>query len=299
MEPTSPTVSPGLPLLQLAQRFFAWWGAELAALIPASWRGAPPLQHLMREGVFCVDLKLPLAAERSLAAALRYQLMAQSPVPLDACIYDHRILNRDRQANEIDVRVVMTTLPRLAALNDQLHSDGARPELIGASMAGETYVFQRARRASRDAGARTRLWLGLSAALLLSILPLLHLTASSWASRLDAQMRALQQDIRPRVQVRSAAESLEAHGPVLSTRLREPPLMPMLHTIMAAHDKSDWAKSIDLSARKLTLTVHSSAPQELRTRLETQTALQGWRWRIVPPADLLDETAPTLMEATR
>jgi hypothetical protein len=293
------TLSAAAPVLNGAARFFAWWGGELAALIPAPWRGPPPVQHLMSGGIFTLDLQLPQAAQRNLQHALRYQLMAQSPVPVDACIYDSRIIARDKTQGSIEVRVVMTTLERLAKLNDQLRSEGQSPQLIGASVGGETYVFQRARRSAAHGGTRTRLWLGLSVALLLSLVPLVKLGADFLSARSDAQLRSLQTRAAPQLRQRAAGQALARHGPLLQQRMNEPALLPLLAALQTAHGPKDWTELVSLSANTLRVALHSDDPQALRARLQAAPNLSTWQWRIVPPADPTAASAPIMIEATR
>jgi hypothetical protein len=329
-------------LVGLLAQFLRWWGDELAALIPASWRGSPavllslgrrdvtitglseivrldaPLAALdslqtdqfiratrareidicMEDGVFRLDLHLPEAIQRSLASAVRYQLLAQSPVSINDCHYAYHILAKDKARKEITVRVVMTTLAQLGQLKDNLAHFGIQPRQIGASSVESSstldYVFERRAATSSDNPAqRTRVWLVAIVGVLLAILPAIQLSANWLAQRLDKQTSIMQADIRQQLQVRAEARALEQHGEMLAKRLIAPSPITTLNAIMAAHNARDWAEDINISSTRLSLTAHAGNPQELQKQLETQTALKGWRWRVVP------STQPTILEAVR
>jgi general secretion pathway protein L len=247
-----------------------------------------------------LPVQLPLAAERSLASALRYQLMSASPAPVDDIVYDHRLRARDKAQGKLDVQVALITLVQLTALNDTLSRLKLVVQRIGAVEPGGgtlAYIFQRRSVVVTDDPARqARLWLGASALLLLMLLPLLHLGASSWAQRVETQSQDLHRTLKPKLAQRSAAQALAYQAPLLAQRLRTPAATAQLAAIMAAHSKDDWAEAISLTPKQLRLEVHTVDPQGLRTRLEAQPLLAGWRWRVLPSQDA---NTLTVLEANR
>jgi general secretion pathway protein L len=250
--------------------------------------------------VLRLPVQLPLAAERSLASALRYQLMSASPAPVDDIVYDHRLLARDKAQGKLDVQVALITLAQLAGLNDTLARLNLAAQRIGAVEPGGShlvYLFQRRNATvSDDPARRARLWLGASALMLLLLLPLLHFGASSWARRLETQSYDMHRTLKPKLAQRSAAQALALQAPLLTQRLRTPAATAQLAAIIAAHGKEDWAEAISVTPKQLRLEAHTADPQSLRTRLEAQRQLAGWRWRVLPSQT---PNALTVLEANR
>lgn len=255
----------------------------------------------IEQPLFKLPLQLPLAAERSLAAALRYQLMSASPAPVDEIVYDHRVLTRDKARGTLELSIALITLAQLSALNEALARLDLTPQQIGAVEPGGStldYVFQRHMMNIADNPARrARLWLGASAVMLLMTLPLIHLAASSWALRLETQTQTLHRSLTPKLAQRSAAQALAAHAPLLAQRMRTPAATAQLAALMAAHDKDEWTEQISLSPKQLRLVTHTKNPEGLRARLAAQPLLASWHWRIQPSTQPTDTDAPVLFEA--
>ncbi len=262
--------------------FLAWWGNELAAMIPKGFkqRLMPPkpevwivpaasgggdlrLWRMNEEHVLALQISLPAAVESNLAETLGYQLDQLTPFRAEQALFAFRVADRDLEHGRIDVdlRVLPKSawLPlqeRLKAIGIEPHAldvaDGqaATPANQGFNLLPEgqrpVYVHERAR-------LNWALGAGVLVMLALVMTQTLYLHGRS-VERLEQAANQLRSDAMAVAELRRQLDdALMAANFLADRRARQPLAIEVLAEVSAILPQNIWLQQFRLQGAELSI----------------------------------------------
>ena len=146
------------------------------------------------------SVTLPLAAERGLDTALRWEMDRLTPFTADAVFWTWRVVERDRVRNQINLRLLLVAKSAIASVTDALAAAGLAPARLEAEGDPARHIAVDGKRRSAPRRPALIALLGLCAALAVVAVALPFLQQQAELDRLDAAIA----DARPQVEVADA-----------------------------------------------------------------------------------------------
>ena len=248
--------------------------ATLRAALGSARRGAirlilPP--RLLLEQV----VTLPLAAERGLETALRWEMDRLTPFPAEAVLWSWQVEQRDRARSRILVRLRLVPKAAVAAALDALATAGLSPTLL-ASAADPAVVVPMGGPAPARRGTRALALAGSAFALAaLAAIATPFVRQELAAERVDAQIEALRPDtdlaeaLRKRLNDRAASA-----GVVAAEAARVGDTLRILEAVTDVLPDDTSLFSLTLRDRALTLTGQSGSAARLNPAIAADPAFR-------------------------
>jgi hypothetical protein len=247
--------------------------------------------------VLTLALSLTMAAERSLASAVHYQLMSKAPMPLDQLLYDFTVSGRDKAKQTLYLDVRMVKFAFVQKLTDYFAGLGLVPQVIGGgAMLKHRLSFQFQKAGSGlvpdDAARRRRLQLMLSGLIALGCLPLLTMIADHQAAKQEQQNQVVQEELRARLPLKPMALALAHEGEEVRRLLQAPHRSQQVVLLADALGQTVWLDQLQLGKREIHLSGFASDPDQVLVRLQHHGVWRAWSWRTEEAASTASMAKP-------
>ena len=286
-------------LREHVRRFFAWWFAELSALVPARVLEVPadlskPLAEcvagivgalagrarrialrLPDDAVLQRNVTLPLAAERNLAAVLGFEMDRHTPFKAEAVYYAFAPLRRDAAARTLQVALTVVARRQVDPLIEALRAAGVQTRSL---RAGTMRLDLQAGAPASTRAGRARQWtlagLGAAAAVMLLGLPIAQKLQA--IASLEAQVEAVRAQARLAQRAREEIARLEAaEGALLERRREQRAALEVLLELTRLVPDGTWLSHLNLAGARVRLRGESTNATEVLGALEGSGAFHG------------------------
>jgi len=249
----------------------------------------PEIVMLLPDGlVLKRSISMPLAAERELKQAIRYDLDRQTPFNPDDVFFDYRVIERKPDAGQMDIELVVVPKaslgPQLSALSQAglgVHRIDVQPSSQQVSGVGYNLLpyDQRARRVNRR--GRFHLMLGIIAVILLAIVMWQSLNLRRDAlSAYEAAADEARQEARLVANMTTEFEdALEAARFLNTEREKRPPVLVLLNEITRVIPDDTYLQRLIVNGCEAQLQGLSSSSQKLIELVNKSELMDGALFR--------------------
>lgn len=254
-------------------RFLAWWGGELAALLPARLRRRHARLMLPAECALTRELSLPLAAEDDLRAVLEFEMDRFTPFKAEEVLFDAVVSARDPARGRIAVLLVAA---RRAVVAERA---GATPPAGIGVMGAPEAIDLLPRRAHRP----DRVTLGLAALCVVLALAAAALPFHRQQQRLDAlrdHVAALRGEAERAQSLRRDIESgLAAERVPVAFRAERPSPLAAIEALAALLPDDAWISVLSLSAEGIEFSGQAASAEAVLRAVEESPLFTAAQFR--------------------
>lgn len=288
---------PGAPLTLSAM---ADMTLPLSANRPADWKvscaGRTAFVTLASSQVFQLPIQLPHAAISRSRDAVKYQLIAESPVPPELILFDVRKPPRPKtptrlKNTHISVDVALCRRSTVEALSETLEAAGVSKSVIGFSKDGDErldFVFMTSRGAKKAHAMHrmNRLLASCAVVICLSAFPITFATARWLSVQTQEEIEAARNSRSGVIPLYERQALIRAIQHDLTTQVALPPLSLVMNSLATNLPPDSWLHLVRYDRGTLSLQGFSSDPTAVVKLLEQAPTLGSVKLNTVTAANL-------------
>jgi general secretion pathway protein L len=255
-------------------------GGDLAILRNSS--RLPAVLRLSDGDVLCKTLTLPLAAERDLPQVLAFEMDRETPFVVDEVFWGHRVVKRDKQREQLVVRLRLVSRTLLAPLMDALAEARIlvrRAEIAGGEDDGLTLpLITDGVLPERRTGAQLARWASAAAFVGLAVLVVAtpFIRQGRDIARLDEEITAGRGAAAEADQLRREIERLEGAGAAIDKeRAAAGDPLAVLAALTAALPDDTYLTELQQQQHKVTFGGKSAAASRLIAAVSKSNELRN------------------------
>lgn len=276
--------------------------------LPVNWQkrcaGRQTFISLGAEQVMRLPITLPRTALPSMKEAIKYKLIAESPLPLDQLCFDVRIMRQDHargKQHDVVTDVAICRRSTVETLDNMLEAAGVSASVIGFSSDSKLpldFTFQTSR-GTRQARTSLRIYrlLAVSAFLIcLSVFPATYFSAHWLTAQTQSEIRAArasQDGLMPLYQQRAI---IRAARNELTNYIAAPRFSNVLNDLANYLPRTTWLHSIRYENGTLKIIGYAPAPTVAARSLEHSSLLNQVKLDSVTGTGEVEGSAPVQFE---